>query len=84
MARGSFTSLGLEEVTALRLIPPQPAQRTQFLAAERVDGGDAVLQPGDVQQPLAEIHLIHVSAHSSPTLSPCRYAITIMVTSRCP
>jgi hypothetical protein len=37
-----------------------------------VNGWHAMLQPGDVQQPLAEIDLIQVSAHSSPTRNPWR------------
>jgi hypothetical protein len=45
-------------VTPLGLLSPQPPERPQFLGAERVNRGDAVLQPGDVQEPLAEIHLI--------------------------
>jgi hypothetical protein len=51
-------SPGLEQVAPFWLLPPQPPERAQLLAAERVNWGDAVLQPGDVQEPLAEIHLI--------------------------
>ena len=45
-------------MTALRLIPLQPSQRTQFLASERVDRGDAMLQPSDVKEPLAKVNPI--------------------------
>src|SRR5215472_12112878 len=51
-------SFGLEQVAPIWQLPPQPSQRPKLLAAERVNRRDAVLQPADVQEPLAEIHLI--------------------------
>ena len=42
-------SLGLEQVAPFRLLPPQPAECPKLLAAERVNRGDAVLEPGHVQ-----------------------------------
>ena len=50
--------LGLEQVAALRLLSSQPAERAQLLTAQRVNRGDTVLQPGDVQKPVAEINLV--------------------------
>jgi hypothetical protein len=51
-------ALADEHVSCIRIIPLQAAEGPQLRATQRVNRRDAVLEPGDMQEPLAEISLI--------------------------
>ena len=51
-------ALADEHVSCIRIVPLQAAEGSQLRSTQRVNRRDAVLEPGDMQEPLAEISLI--------------------------
>ena len=51
-------ALAGEDVGAIRIVPLQPSQRSQFRTVQRMRAGGAVLRPPDVEHSLPEIDLI--------------------------
>ncbi len=60
-------ALADEHVSCIRIVPLQAAQGSQFRSTQRVNRSDAVLEPGDMQQPLAEVDLIPAQTARVPT-----------------
>jgi len=56
-----------EEVGCLRVRPLEATEGAQLWSASRVDGGEAVLEPRYVEQPLREVDLL-----PAPSLPRCR------------
>ena len=54
------------------LLALEPSQGSDLRSSKGMGGGEAALEPGDMQEAGGEIHLLQRSATSSPTRRPWR------------
>src|SRR5215467_7229423 len=63
MRRQRSLALTHEHISLARILPLQPAQRSQFRPAQRMHGSHPVLEPGDVHQALRKVDLVPAQTH---------------------